>query len=195
LANKRKKSKKRISSHASWESRQSPKHPESNEPSWWKCLSTRLFSALALLSAVVTIAPKLQMTVKENPPNVFNAEFIVENKGMFTLDKCSYRIFGEWSLAEGVITKTPEDKGQFSAPPLRALSCGQIPSGQSRTLTFPIQFANSQWTDDAFVCFGIFFRVFGFWHTQSDSFCFSAEKKPGLDHWVPRPPKTQPKKQ
>jgi hypothetical protein len=68
------------------------------------------------------------------------------------------------------------------------LRCGQIPSGQSRTITFPFQFADRQWKDDAFLCFDIYFTVWGLWNTKSDSFCFSAEKKPGLDHWIPRPP-------
>lgn len=81
--------------------------PESSQVGLWKRLKAWILSAVGLLAAIVTIGagwevvrPKLQMSVKENPPNVFNAEFIVENKGMFTLDKCRYTIFGKWAFGK-----------------------------------------------------------------------------------------------
>ena len=175
------------------------------KPGLLKRLGNWLFSAAGVFAVAVTIAgviviwdtvrPKLQVTPKENPPNVFNAEFIAENRGMFTLDECTYTIFGEFSYADGVLTELPDGKGKFRAPPPRMQHCGQIPPGQSRTLTFPIQFASHQWKDDAFVCFDLFYRVYVLWRTKSDSFCFSAEKKQGRDHWISQPPRKPTQKQ
>ena len=141
------------------------------------------------------VRPKLDVQPKENPPNAFNADFIVANKGMFTLTGCAYEIFAMFSHVPGVVTDVPgKNAVRFQGPPdlgkPRVNKCDDIPPGQARTIPYPLQFATDQWQEDAFVCFTFSFRgYFRFLdRMEIDPFCFSAEKKLGADHWVPRSP-------